>query len=223
METYEHCSTHVRSLEEAKAKYMAYLRGCLILARDPNLGEFPRQVNVVGWLAHPQDGEPWIVTITQEDMNNLKAEVAEEKSWNGIIGGLRKGSEHLIKLDSGEYLYNDCGKYRSNLTFVGNPKSWKPTRGKYADYNVSPDGDITVLCGDFFKSRKGTNCFRPKEDGMHLLIIVDWGGAFNRTRGYCDFPTNIYHRRASSNGGGSGVSYWVIPVGWSKKLNIDEI
>ncbi|MBR3324280.1 hypothetical protein IKG24_01940 [Candidatus Saccharibacteria bacterium] len=57
---------------------------------------------------------------------------------------------------------------------------------------------------------------------------VSWGGCFNSHRGtYSDEAKAIegikYFRRASSNGGGVGNDFWVVPVGFARILHIDEV
>ena len=56
---------------------------------------------------------------------------------------------------------------------------------------------------------------------------IDWGGAFNRTRGLDkdtvnSIPEILYYHKASSNGGGTGYDYLVVPVGFSKSLYDEE-
>lgn len=86
------------------------------------------------------------------------------------------------------------------------------------------------MFGDFWRSKKGGACFRPKNPqfAKDLLVRVSWGGCFNSHRGtYSDEANAIegvkYFRRASSNGGGAGNDYWVVPVGFSRILHIDEV
>lgn len=161
------------------------------------------------------------VVFSAEGLEKAREEGLEKFKWNGAL--VSKGNEHIIALEGGEYLYNHVGKYRSGLCFVGLPWEWKFLKDGFDAYNVEPDGEIYSMRGDFFVSKKGTKCFRPKKNGKHILISVNWGGAFNRSRGICDFTTEIYYHRAGSNGGGSGISYWIVPFGWKRTLSIDEI
>ncbi len=142
-------------------------------------------------------------------------------------------SEKVFATNDGGFLFNDTGKYRSGLTFVINssfeldqngevisPIHFVADREVTDSFNLDLDGDARFLFGDFWRSRKGAPCFRPKDPAQakHLLVRVDWGGSFNRTRGYFGDAVAergaIYFRRASSNGGGSGYDYWVLPVGY---------
>ena len=64
-------------------------------------------------------------------------------------------------------------------------------------------------------------------EAKDILIRVDWGGAFNGSRGtYTEDAKKIegvkYFRRAASNGGGSGYDYWVVPVGFYRSRSLEE-
>ena len=130
---------------------------------------------------------------------------------------------------------NDLGKYRPNITFIiprdfeKNPLEYRSdsiVKSMVQNMNIDFDGSVSALFGDFWVSKKGGACFCPKsvETSQHVLLRVDWGGAFSRTRG--SFGGNIgelYFRRAASNGGGSGYDYWVFPVGFYRVFSNDEI
>jgi hypothetical protein len=133
------------------------------------------------------------------------------------------------------FLMNDFGKYRPNITFVirkdfeGNPVDYRsdpPTKEMVADMNIDFDGNAEVLFGDFWISKKGGACFRPKSliRAKHVLVRVSWGGAFNDSRGCHENGIGeIYKRRASSNGGGSGYDYWVFPIGFYRVLRDEKV
>lgn len=110
-----------------------------------------------------------------------------------------------------------------------NPLKFVADREVTANMNVDWDGETSLLFGDFWRSKKGGACFRPKNPigARHLLIQVKWGGAFNRTRGsssrYAEAVGAIYFRRASSNGGGAGRDYWVLPMGFTHIVRDKEI
>lgn len=131
------------------------------------------------------------------------------------------------------FLVNRFGKYAPNMTFVVgrefeldsesrpvNPLEMTSDREVTESFNLDLDGKADFLFGDFWRSKKGGACFRPKDPSRakHLLVRVDWGGAFDRSRGYCGNAVKecdaIYFRVASSNGGGTGYDYWVLPVGY---------
>lgn len=99
-------------------------------------------------------------------------------------------------------------------------------KDNYAEnLNVHIDGSVCeVIFGDFFVSKKGKDCFRVKENGKHQLIVIDWGGAFNKSRGCTgdSISEKLYYRRASSNGGGSGYEYIVTTKGYIQGHSADE-
>lgn len=141
-------------------------------------------------------------------------------------------SEKVFATDSG-FIFNDFGKYRPNLTFVLDREFCLDKDGKVVNpiqyikdhevtdsFNLDLNGEAKILFGDFWRSRKGGACFRPKDPkgAKHILVRVDWGGAFNRSRGFNGDGVAdrgaMYFRVASSNGGGSGYDYWILPVGY---------
>lgn len=141
------------------------------------------------------------------------------------------------------FLVNVFGKYCPNITFVVGKEIELDANGKSVDplhyyndrevtdsMNMEFDGDAEFMFGDFWRSKKGGACFRPKDPKVakDLLVRVSWGGCFNGHRGtYSDEANAIegvkYFRRASSNGGRAGYDYWVMPVGFSRILHIDEV
>ena len=141
------------------------------------------------------------------------------------------------------FLVNIFGKYCPNMTFVVgkeveldadgrsiNPLRYSSDREVTDSMNMDFDGDADFMFGDFWRSKKGGACFRPKNPKVakDLLVRVSWGGCFNSHRGtYSDEAKAIegvkYFRRASSNGGGAGNDFWVLPVGFSRILHIDEV
>lgn len=137
---------------------------------------------------------------------------------------------------------NKFGKYRPNMTFIIpkeffidkdgspiDPISFVSDRDITDNMNIGWHGSAEVLFGDFWRSKKGGACFRPKDPrhARHLLIRVDWGGAFKSTRGvssdYAEEVGATYFRSASSNGGGTGYDYWVLPVGFTRIIRDEEI
>lgn len=141
------------------------------------------------------------------------------------------------------FLVNIFGKYCPNITFIVDKEAELDANGKpinplhySSDHEVTDsmnmdfDGDAEFMFGDFWRSKKGGVCFRPKnpEFAKDLLVRVSWGGCFNSHRGtYSDEANAIegikYFRRASSNGGGAGNDFWVVPVGFFRVLHIDEV
>ena len=150
--------------------------------------------------------------------------------------------ERCFETETG-FLVNYFGKYRPNITFIVpkvydldkngkpiNPLHYVEDREVTDNMNLDFDGSASFIFGDFWRSKKGSACFRPKSPmkAKHLLIRVDWGGCFNSHRGnYSDDIRGIdgvlYFRRASSNGGGSGYDYWVLPVGYTRVIHDEEV
>ena len=150
--------------------------------------------------------------------------------------------ERCFETETG-FLVNDFGKYRPNITFIVpkvydldkngkpiNPLKYAEDREVTDNMNLDFDGSASFIFGDFWRSKKGGACFRPKNpmQAKHLLIRVGWGGCFNSHRGnYPDGVKSIdgvlYFRRASSNGGGAGCDYWVLPVGYTRMIHDEEI
>lgn len=130
------------------------------------------------------------------------------------------------------FLVKQFGKYLPNLVFVLSKefsldKDGKPTSPiKFVrDVNITDNmnlvfnGDPKILFGDYWISKKGSRCFRPKNplDAKHLLAKVAWGGADETHGSRGNYPEDIpagvlYFRHARSNAGGMGYDYWVIPV-----------
>ena len=133
---------------------------------------------------------------------------------------------------------NLYGKYKPGMTFIIpktlplgkdgkpiNPIFYEEDKEVTGNMNLDFDGEPTFMFGDFWRSKKGNPCFRPKSPlhAKHLLIRVRWGGCFNRSRGNYEAPENagvIFFKRASSNGGGAGCDYWVVSVGY-RRYNFD--
>ena len=142
------------------------------------------------------------------------------------------GNDHVYEAGSGQYLVNVFGKYMPNITFVisssfeldehervMNPFVYISDQEVTDEMNMNFGGDAKFMFGDFWRSKKGGACFRPKDpmQAKHLLVKITWGGAFDSSRGNSrggSLPGVLYFRRASSNGGGAGNDYYVLPVGY---------
>ena len=128
------------------------------------------------------------------------------------------------------------GKYLPGISFVlhkdfsGDPLKYRsdtPTRVMVANMGISfgaSESGVSVLFGDFWLSKAGKPHFRPKssQTATHVIVKVGWGGCGQpRTRGAWSAPEGVvYFRRASSNTGGAGYDYYVVPVGYH--LSHDE-
>ena len=93
------------------------------------------------------------------------------------------------------------------------------------DFNIP--AKVSGFFGRYFKSKKGTDCFEVSDDpttAPHILLIDNWGGAFNDYRGRELFKLpNLYQKRASSNGGGTGYDYVIIEKGTKYALDEEDI
>lgn len=79
-----------------------------------------------------------------------------------------------------------------------------------------------MVKGKYWVSAKGTHCFEVRGDGAHYLCKEDWGGGgdrgdINQEKGF------LYFRRASSNGGGQGNTWFVIPCSYRKAMSEDDL
>lgn len=141
------------------------------------------------------------------------------------------------------FLVKQFGKYLPNLVFVLSKefsldKDGKPISPvRYVrdvditdNLNLVFNGDPKIIFGDYWISRKGSRCFRPKSplEAKHLLVKVAWGGADETHGSRGNYPEDIpagvlYFRHARSNAGGMGYDYWVIPVDYhASYLGTDE-
>lgn len=141
------------------------------------------------------------------------------------------------------FLVKQFGKYLPNLVFVLSKefsldKDGKPISPvKYVrdvditdNLNLVFNGNPKILFGDYWISRKGSRCFRPKSPlaAKHLLVKVSWGGADETHGSRGNYPEDIpagvlYFRHARSNAGGMGYDYWIIPVDYhASYLGTDE-
>lgn len=141
-------------------------------------------------------------------------------------------NDKIYEAGEGQFLVNMFGKYLPNITFVISstfevdenervisPLDYTSDEEVTANMNINFDGDVVFIFGDFWRSKKGGACFRPKDPmrAKHMLVCSSWGGAFSRTRGNYhgeNTPGVLYFRRARSNGGGAGNDFYVVPVGY---------
>lgn len=146
--------------------------------------------------------------------------------FDGILSRFQKVSlDNVVELSNGKYLINEYGKYNPNISFINDvpdvEHQWKAA--KKEDFNL-PKGDVSVIYGNYFVSKKGTKCFEINPNGNHLIIKDNWGGSFNKYRGRTlPQETALYYRRATSNGGGNGIDYAVFPKNWKYLLNEEDI
>lgn len=149
-----------------------------------------------------------------------------------------KYGEKVIETGT-SFVVNAYGKYQPNVSFVlakdfgGDPLKYRsdaPAREMIAGMGLgfgTSESGVSVLFGDFWSSKSGKPHFRPKspQAATHVIVRADWGG-FNhpRTRGSWSAPEGAaYFRRASSNGGGTGYDYYVVPVGYYLVVRDEEL
>ena len=154
---------------------------------------------------------------------------------------MRSNFGDVVEMNDGSYLVKHYGKYTSNLGIIveNNDEAVKAkteyesehielfeTKYEGSQFNLGNECCLRGMVGDFFISKKGTKLFKKNKDGKHVLLRDDWGGCFNDYRGGTLPGTDegaLYFRRASSNGGGSGYDYCVIPKDWRRTITIDDI
>jgi hypothetical protein len=149
----------------------------------------------------------------------------------------------FIDLGQGGLLQRLYGKYEPNLCIVVDnhliegffkrtesysTDAWRIS-GNSADltkHNIQYSGNVRYTAyGTYRKNAKGTDIFQllPESQAKHKLICVDWGGSFSRTRGIERPNEFIYYRVASSNGGGTGYDYLIIPKDYYQAVSLDDI
>ena len=131
--------------------------------------------------------------------------------------------DNMIELQNGKWLWRSYGKYRGNLTYIC-PKETSPNNfranieiediKKYNEQTRHFDGNCEIFFGEYRQNAKGTNVFEFGNKNSHVLIVVDWGGGFSRSRGgqKIKMPDYCYCRVASSNGGGTGTTFYIFPL-----------
>lgn len=103
-----------------------------------------------------------------------------------------------------------------------NPIDYRKVRELTDGMNIDFDGNAEVLLGKYRLSKNGKPVFEitePKE-AKDTMILVTWGGSFNKTRGqtisYAKETGAKFFTKRSSNAGGMGADYWILPVGFVK-------
>ena len=141
------------------------------------------------------------------------------------------GSDKIFYNGNRKFNVVDSGKYHSGIT-IEIPQEWTIDKRRKPEspisyisakeltdgMNIDFDGDASILLGRYRLSKNGRPVFELTEPtkARDTLIRVSWGGAFNRTRGqYEDYAKEVgasFFTRRSSNGGGAGNDYWILPV-----------
>ncbi|MCA9349509.1 hypothetical protein KC853_00500 [Candidatus Saccharibacteria bacterium] len=130
-----------------------------------------------------------------------------------------------------QFIVNDYGKYRPNITFhldrgcSGDSLKYRK-EGSTGHLIISDLGLVStrgeyhpnageVLTGDFWTSRSGKPHFRTKEpqDSSYCLLCMPWGHGYPGRYSLNGVDSEVsYFRRASSNAGGQGSDYYVVPM-----------
>lgn len=146
----------------------------------------------------------------------------------------------VFTMTNGDFIINHYGKYASGLgIIVGKNDSHigpygedrcirlfqEVDRRSKSEFNLG-DGPLDSLRGKFFVSKKGTKLFKADPNGPHVLLRDDWGGGFNSYRGG-KLPGMdagaLYYRRATSNGGGMGTDWCVVPIDWKQEISEEDL
>ena len=181
------------------------------LATDGFIGDDPNYTMV--W----RDGTP----ITLQRLETHLQTSQHVKATNQLVLVELDVPEGWVQLDDGKFLCPKgyYGKYEPDLLVINKfPElNWE----RISELNI-PTSTVTAVRGKFFKTKKGANAFEVNEGGPHVLLRDSWGGSFNDYKGG-ELPTNqLYHKRASSNGGGTGYDYAVITCDWINNATIND-
>lgn len=134
------------------------------------------------------------------------------------------------------------GKYKSGIT-IEIPQEWNINKNRQPEnpikyknvkeltdgMNIDFDGDAHILLGIYRLSKNGRPVFELTDPtkAKDTLVRVDWGGAFNRTRGqsseYAKEIGATFYTRKRSNGGGLGVDYWILPVNFVNDMEPRDV
>ncbi|NPV12619.1 MAG: hypothetical protein HPY57_12605 [Ignavibacteria bacterium] len=172
------------------------------------------------WMRIFVDGK-WTV----KNLRVLKVHNEGSLLWDNPFYGAISSYEDIhewIELEDGKFLRKSWGKYEPNLLVISPIPymDWESVEG--VTFNL-PLKKVEILRGRFFTSKKGSKVFEILSgDAPHLLIKDSWGGAFEKSRGGVLPTDGLYYRQASSNGGGQGNDYAVVPKEWKKKVSLDE-
>ena len=152
------------------------------------------------------------------------------------------GSDKIFYNGNRKFNMVDVGKYHSGIT-IEIPQEWTIDKSRRPEspisyisvkeltdgMNIDFDGDASILLGRYRLSKNGRPVFELTEPtkARDILIRVSWGGAFNRTRGqYEDYAKEVgalFFTRRSSNGGGAGNDYWILPVDFVRDMESRDV
>ena len=141
------------------------------------------------------------------------------------------GSDKVFYNGTKKFNILDVGKYNSGIT-IEVPQEWNIDKKRNPEspinyvearaltdgMNIDFDGTASVLFGKYRLSKNGRPVFELTEPtkAKDVMIEVSWGGAFEKSRGqdnrYAEEVGATFFTRRSSNGGGAGCDYWILPV-----------
>lgn len=130
-----------------------------------------------------------------------------------------------VKLQGGKFLYRWYGKYMPDLLFISSTPEYNWEEVDFREFNLAPIRDLHLIQGRYFKTKKGVGAFEASNEGPHLLLADNWGGSFNEYRGENSPKTQdcLFQRVASSNRGGSGTTFSVVPIGYKAEYSVNEL
>lgn len=152
------------------------------------------------------------------------------------------GSDKIFYNGNRKFNVVDAGKYHSGIT-IEVPQEWTIDKRRKPEspisyisakeltdgMNIDFDGDASILLGRYRLSKNGRPIFELTEPtkARDALIKVNWGGAFDRSRGqYEDYAKEVgasFFTRRSSNGGGTGNDYWILPVDFVRDIGSRDV
>lgn len=145
------------------------------------------------------------------------------------------GTDKIFYNGDSKFNVVDVGKYNSGISIVI-PQEWNVNKDRQAEspieyicvkeltdgMNIDFDGNASFMLGEYHLSKNGRPVFEITEPtrAKNILIKVSWGGAFNKTRGqynnYAKESEALFFTKKSSNGGGMGNDYWILPTNYVK-------
>lgn len=152
------------------------------------------------------------------------------------------GSDKIYYNGNNKFNVVDVGKYNSGIT-IEVPQEWTINKNRKPEnpmnyilakeltdgMNIDFEGNASILLGRYRVSKNRRPVFELTEPtkARDTLIKVGWGGAFNRTHGQNkDYAKEVgasFFTRRSSNGGGAGNDYWILPVDFVKDMEPRDI
>lgn len=198
--------------------------------QDPGLG-WGKHIHRLISGEHPE-GAHIVTTISELQKRSqiespIKITQLESITWDFVEIELPVPAG-WVKLEEKKWLYKWYGKYMPNLLFINYIPEHVWFYAEAWEYNLPRIPDLRQIRGRYFKTAKGADAFdasNASNEGLHLLLSDNWGGAFNNYRGQNspDPKDCLYQRVASSNGGGAGTTYSVVPFGYKNQISIDDL